>query len=412
METGGVNLVHGFRHWLDDLRHNGGLPSQVDRSEFVVGQDVALSPGAVVFRDEVLELIQYNPSTPQVHNRPLLIVPPQINKFYIMDLTHGRSMIEYAVSRGVQTFAISWRNPGQEQATWDLDTYGTSILDAIDAARAITDSADVNVFGLCAGGITIATVLNHLAATGDDRVHCASFGVTLLDWSDPSMIGAFSTPTVLGLAQRQSRRGVFPGQSMASVFTWMRPNDLIWNYWVNNYLMGNKPKPFDILAWNNDKTNLPAALHSQFLEVFKHNSLTRPGRLTVLGSPIDLSKVEIDTFITGGTTDHITPWRGCYRSTRLFGGKTEFVLAKSGHVQTLVSPVENPRAVHWVGGTPGPDPDDWRAAAEARKGSWWQAWLDWVTERSGPEHAAPRAVGGDSHPPLDPAPGTYVHRQA
>ncbi len=411
-ETAGSNLVSGTRNFVRDLRHNGGLPSQVDRSDFVLGKNIAVTPGAVVFRNEVLELLQYGPQTPKVHQIPVVVVPPQINKYYFMDLSPGRSLTEFAVQKGLQFFAISWRNPGPEQRDWDLDTYGRAIIDALDAVQEITGSHQVHLFGLCAGGITASTVLNHLTDIGDDRVRSVSFGVTLLDWNTRMQAGMMMAPSLLQLAAWKSRSsGVMDGGSMAAVFTWMRPNDLVWNYWVNNYLMGKKPAPFDILAWNSDKTNLPAALHNQFLNMFATNDLAHPRALTVLGSPVDLSQVKVDTYITGGTTDHLTPWRGCYSATQLLGGHCTFVLANTGHIQTLICPAGNPKSKYWVGGDPGPDPDAWKATAEERSGTWWGHWADWVTERSEGEVPAPVELGSAQHPVLGPAPGTYVFDQ-
>ncbi len=413
LETGGGSLVAGVRNMISDLRHNGGLPSQVDRSQFVVGKDVAATPGAVIFRNEVLEVLQYTPQQPSVRRIPVVVVPPQINKYYFMDLAPGRSLIEFALQQGLQVFAISWRNPGKEHRDWNLDTYGQAIIEALDAVQEVTKSEQVNLFGLCAGGITAATVLNHLAAVGDNRVRSVSFGVTLLDWSVRAPVGMMMSGPLLKVATWRSRaKGVMDGQSMASVFTWMRPNDLVWNYWVNDYLMGKKPAPFDILAWNADRTNLPAALHGQFLEMFATNNLARPGEMTVLGTPVDLSTVKIDVYVTGGTTDHLTPWRGCYESAQMFGGDATFVLANTGHIQTLICPPNNPKSRYWVGSEPGVDPDAWKEAAEEHTGSWWENWAEWITERSEGKKRAPAKLGSAAHPVLGDAPGTYVLQQA
>ncbi len=412
-ETGGSNLVAGARNFVSDLRHNGGLPSQVDRSEFVLGKNVAVTPGAVVFRNELLEVLQYGPQTPTVHQIPIVVVPPQINKYYFMDISPGRSLTEFALQRGVQFFAISWRNARAENRDWNLDTYGRAIIDALDAVQEITKSDQVHLFGLCAGGITTATVMNHLTDIGDDRVRSVSFGVTLLDWAVRMQAGMMMSVPLLKLAAWRSRSsGIMDGESMASVFTWMRPNDLVWNYWVNDYLMGKKPAPFDILAWNADKTNLPAALHNQFLDMFATNMLAVPGGVTVLGSPVDLTQVKVDSYITGGTTDHLTPWRGCYASTQLLGGHSTFVLANTGHIQTLICPPGNPKSKYWVGGEPGPDADAWKASAEERTGTWWGHWVDWIVERSHGEKPAPTELGSKAHPVLGAAPGTYVLDQA
>jgi polyhydroxyalkanoate synthase len=413
-ETGGASVGRGLRHLVSDLRHNGGLPRQIDRDAFVVGEDLAVTPGAVVYRDDVLELLQYRPVTEQVRQVPVVVVPPQINKYYFMDLAPGRSLVEYAVSRGQQVFAISYRNPAAEHRDWGLDTYGRSILAALDAVREITGAEHVNLFGLCAGGITTATVLNHLFAIGDgERVRSVSFGVTLLDWSAPAPVGMLSVPALIRFAAWRSRRsGILDGRSLASVFTWMRPNDLVWNYVVNGWLLGNDPPSFDILAWNSDCTNLTGALHGQFLDVFERNALTRPGELTVLGSPVDLSRVTTESYVTGGTTDHLTPWNGCYASARLLGGPATFVLTNTGHIQTLVAPPGSRKSRYWTGPEPGADPDAWRERATEHEGTWWEHWAGWIDERSGPLRPAPGGLGSRAHPPLADAPGTYVLQQA
>jgi len=244
-------------------------------------------------------------------------------------------------------------------------------------------------------------------------VRSVCFGVTLLDWNVKMQAGMMMSPQLLKLAAWRSRSsGIMDGQSTAAVFTWMRPNDLVWNYWVNDYLMGKKPAPFDILAWNADKTNLPAALHNQFLQMFQTNMLAKPNQLTVLGSKVDLSQVKVDAYITGGTTDHLTPWRGCYASSQLLGGHTTFVLANTGHIQTLICPPGNPKAKYWVGGEPGQDPDVWKGSAEERSGTWWGHWADWIIERSEGEKKAPAKLGSRANPVLGDAPGTYVLKQA
>lgn len=413
-ETGGLSVARGMSTFVSDVWHHRGLPRQVRPGAFVVGKDLAVTPGAVVYRDEVLELIQYRPSTGQVRSTPVVVVPPQINKYYFMDLAKGRSLIEFALSRGQQVFAVSFRNPTPQHRDWDLDTYGRSILAALGAARQITGSEQTNLFGLCAGGITVAAVLNHLFETGKgDLVPTVSFGVTLLDWAARAPIGMLSVPALIRFATWRSwRAGVLDGASLASVFTWMRPNDLVWNYVVNNWLMGEEPPPFDILAWNDDATNLPGALHGQFLDIFERNALTRPGGMTVLGSPVDLSRVTTETYITGGTTDHLTPWNGCYDSARLLGGPSTFVLTNTGHIQTLVAPPGNPKARYWTGPEPTVDPDSWRAATTEHQGSWWEHWATWIDERSGPWRDAATDLGSASHRPLTSAPGTYVLQKA
>ena len=310
-ETHGLSLVRGTRSLVRDVVHNGGMPRTVDSSGFELGRNLAATPGAVVYREDVCEVIQYTPSTPEVRSRPVLLVPPQINKYYFMDLAPGRSFIEYQVSQGLTLFAISWRNPGPEQRDWDLDLYAAAVERVIDVVRDIARSEDVNTLSLCAGGILTSAVLNHLAVENDPRVKSASFGVTLLDFSVRAPIGMFRTAPVLSLGRRKSRRaGVLDGGGLGAVFSWLRPNDLVWNYWVNNYLMGKSPPQFDILAWNADSSDLPAALHRQFLDIFEKNALAR-GELEVLGNRVDLSRLSLDTYVTGATTDHLTPWKAC-----------------------------------------------------------------------------------------------------
>jgi polyhydroxyalkanoate synthase len=408
-DTAGRSLLRGTGHMLHDLVRNGGLPRQVDRSAFAVGEDLGISPGAVVHRTDVIEVIQYAPSTPRVRQRPVVIVPPPIGRFYFLDLRPGRSMVEYAVSQGLQVFMISWRNPTKEQADWGLDTYAQGVLDAVDVAREVTGSPDVVTMGLCAGGQVMTTALNHLAADADDRVSAASYAVTLLDFSSRAPLGAFSGPRLLDIARRNSsRKGVISAREMGSVFTWMRPDDLIFNYLVSEWLMGEDPPAFDILAWNADGTNLPARLHEQFLEIFGSNSLIRAGGLTVLGTPVHLSRITVPTFVTGALTDHLTPWDGCYRTTQLLSGPSTFVLSYSGHIQSLVNPPGNPKAHYWTGGEPVPDPQAWRASAERHTGSWWEPWADWLRAHTGDEVPAPAALGSAGHPPLEPAPGSAV----
>ncbi|CAN5703089.1 class II poly(R)-hydroxyalkanoic acid synthase [soil metagenome] len=407
-ETGGASLLLGMRNYLYDVRHNGGMPTQAKRGALRVGVDLAATPGAVIYRDAVCEVIQYQPTTSRVRRRPVILIPPQIGKYYFMDLAPGRSFVEYAVSQGIPMFVISWRNAGPEDRDYNLDVYGASVLRVIDAVRDITDSDQVNTLGLCAGGILTSIVLAHLADIGDIRVHSASFGVTLLDFAEPSPVGIFNLPVIVGQARkRSSKAGVLDARALAVIFNWMRPNDLIWNYWVNNYLLGNDPSVFDILAWNSDGTSLPAALHHQFLKIFNLNLLAT-GDLHVLGGRIDLGKIDIDVFATGAMTDHLTPWKGCYRTTQLMSGDMTFVLSNAGHIASLVNPPGNPKAYYLVGPKPGPDPDAWRAEAREVRGTWWEQWAEWILERSGDDVPAPETLGSEAFPVLESAPGPYV----
>ena len=409
-DTGGASLLRGARHWLDDVRHNGGMPSMVDRRPFKVGTTIATTPGAVVLRNDVLELIQYLPSTTTVRQRPTLVVPPQINKFYVLDLAPGRSFVEHAVSKGIPFFAISWRNPTPEQRDWGLDEYLSATLEAIDATLDIARSDDLNLMSMCAGGLTAACLLGHLAATGDGRVSSAALAVTAIDVSVRSQMNLFaSRPTVAAAIRRSARRGVLDGRAMAQVFAWMRPNDLVWNYWVNNYLLGDLPPAFDVLAWNADTTNLPAKLHAEFLHMFLDNPLVRPGAMTALGSPVDLGAVTCDIYALGALNDHLVPWQGAYQATQLFGGETRFVLSSSGHIQAIVNPPGNPKARYFINPDTVADPSAWLRGATEQVGTWWDDWSAWTLARSGPERRAPSRAGSRRHPPLEPAPGRYVH---
>lgn len=408
-DTGGASVMRGTGQLLHDLRHNGGFPEMADRSGFEVGRNLAVSPGAVVERDEVGEVIQYSPASTAVFARPVLVVPPPIGRFYFLDLAPGRSFVEYASAQGMQVFMLSWRNPSKAQANWDLDTYASRVCSAIDAVREVTGAEDINLMVFCAGGIIASTALSHMAVTGDSRVHSVSYAVTLLDFSKRAPIAAYNSRGLLAFARRRSlRAGIMTSRQMGSAFTLMRPDDLLFNYVVNNYLLGQRPPAFDILAWNADGTNLPGALHAQFLDIFRDNPLVRAGAIEVLGTPLDVSSITVPVFVTGALTDHLTPWRGCYQTTQLVGGESTFVLSYSGHIASLVNPPGNPKAHYWVGGVPGPDPDAWLADAERRTGSWWERWIEWVTPLAGSKHPPSGRLGSDRHPPLDPAPGLYV----
>ena len=408
-ETGGKSLADGTRNFVHDLLHNGGMPTQVNLEPFKKGENLAATPGSVVFRNEILEIIQYTPTTAKVRRRPTLVITPQINKYYFLDLSPGRSFVEFAVNQGIQPFMVSWRNPTSEQGHWNLDSYLEALLEAIDAIRDIAGTEDINTFGFCAGGITMSALLGHLAAIGDERVHAAGFAVTLLDFDVPAMIGMLQSDRLLDAAKARSKsKGVLSGKELARLFAWFRPNDLVWNYWVNNYLMGKPPPSFDILAWNADSTNLPGGLHADFLDIFAHNHLTRPGGLTAIGTPVDLSRVKCDTFVTGALNDHLTPWKGCYRTTQLVGGDCTFVLSNAGHIASLVNPPGNPKSSYFTGAVAGPDPDEWKANAVKHQGTWWEQWAKWIDERSGEERQAPRKLGNKRWPALDPAPGRYI----
>jgi polyhydroxyalkanoate synthase len=411
-QTKGRSLVSGFRHMVDDLRHNGGMPATVDRRPFTVGGNLAVTPGQIVHRTDVFELIQYTPATGATYSRPLVAFPPQINKFYISDIGPGRSLIEHMVGAGIPYFAVSWRNPTAAERAWNLDTYVSACKEAIDVACEITGSPDANVVGMCAGAITMAGLLGHLAATGDPIVNSATFLVAGLDTAAESQIGMLASRAAVEAARASSRRaGYLDGRDLAKVFAWLRPNDLVWNYWVNNYLLGQDPPAFDILYWNADTTRLPAGLHSDFLDLSLSNGLAE-ATLSVLDTPVDLGKVDVDAYVVAASTDHIVPWQAAYRTTQLLGGETEFVLSSSGHIQAIVNPPGNPKSSYRTRpGAPPAQAEAWLNGSEQHAGSWWDHWTAWLATRSGDERPAPAEPGSPQRPPLGPAPGCYVHEQ-
>ncbi|MDV3439634.1 class II poly(R)-hydroxyalkanoic acid synthase [Pseudomonas otitidis] len=409
--TGGLSLINGARHLFDDLLHNNAMPSQVSKHAFEVGRNLATTPGSVVFRNEMLELIQYKPMSEKQYLKPLVIVPPQINKFYIFDLTPEKSFVQYALKNGLQVFAISWRNPDARHREWGLSSYVQALEEATDVCRAITGSKDLNLVGACAGGLTIAALQGHLQAKRQLRkVSSATYLVSLLDSQVETPAALFADEQTLEAAKRRSyQAGVLDGRDMSKIFAWMRPNDLVWNYFINNYLLGRQPPAFDILYWNNDNTRLPAAMHGDMLDLFKHNPLTRPGALEVCGTPIDLKKVTVDSFSVAGINDHITPWESVYRSALLLGGESRFVLSNSGHIQSILNPPGNPKATHLENPTLSSDHRAWYYDAESVVGSWWPKWLEWIQARSGEQRETQVALGNPDYPPMEASPGTYVH---
>ncbi len=410
IDTGGANVPSGLRNLLRDLATPPRVPTMVPPDAFEVGKDLAATPGAVVLRTPVFELIQYRPHTESVHSTPLLIIPPTINKFYIMDIAPGRSMIEYLLSQGLQVFVVSWRNPDARHSKWGLDTYAQAVIEALDTVRAITSADSAHLLGACSGGIIAAMTSAHLAATGrQDELASFTLLVTLLDQTRAGTTGALVDEQTAAAAVAASRlRGYLDGRSLAEVFAWLRPNDLIWNYWVNNYLQGRKPPAFDILYWNADTTRMPAKLHRDFVAIAMNNSLTRPGSATLLGTEIDLGQVQVDSYVVAGSADHICPWKNCYASTQLLGGKSRFVLSTNGHIAALVNPPTNKKSSYQVGEDVPADPDGWRTAATTVPGSWWPDYAQWLAQRSGPQVPAPESFGGGRLRLLGDAPGSYL----
>ena len=410
IDTGGLSLARGGLSLLRDLATPPRIPEMVDTSEFEVGRNIAVTPGAVVLRTEVLELIQYRPQTNQVREVPLLVVPPTINKYYALDLAPGRSIVEYLVRGGQQVFVVSWRNPDARHAGWGLDTYVQEVLGALDAVQRVSGAGQAALLGACAGGIIASVAAAYLAATGQrDRLAAFVLLVTVLDTVQAGTAGALVDRQLAAAAKAMSaRRGYLDGRALAEVFAWLRPGDLIWNYWVNNYLLGKRPPAFDVLFWNADTTRMSARLHADFVDLAMDNKLVTPGALTVLGTPIDVSGVAADAYLVAGIADHITPWQNCYRSTQLLGGKSRFVLSTSGHIAALVNPPGNPKARYQTNNSTPADAADWLSTAETQQGSWWPDLLAWLGDRCGRQQPAPEDLGGGGLRPIIDTPGTYV----
>ncbi len=410
IDTGGLSIVRGLRNFANDMRKAPRLPSMVDSDAFTLGETVAVTPGSVVYRDEVFELLLYTPQTETVFTVPLLMVPPVINKFYIYDIAPGRSMIEYFVKQGHQVFAISWRNPTAEQRDWGFDTYGQAILDALDVVSKITGTKQAHVQASCSGGMLAAMVTAHLTAIGQaDRIASLTLMVTVLDQYHAGFAAAAIDEETANLAIKMSaRKGYLDGNSLAEMFAWLRPSDLVWRYWVNNYIEGKSPAAFDVLYWNADTTRMAAALHRDMVLMGLHNALATPGAVSILGTPVDLSTITLDTYIVAGIADHISPWQACYRSARLLtGSDLRFVLSSNGHIAALVNPPGNPKATFHVGTNDQEDPAKWLKASEKKSDSWWPDFTAWLGERSG-ELVAPAVLADSGTKVIEPAPGKYV----
>ena len=413
IDTGGMSAVRGVRNLVKDMSSSPRVPSMVDRSAFVVGKDLAGSPGAVVLRTPVFELLHYAPTTPQVRTEPLLIVPPTINKFYVLDLAPERSVIEHLVASGQQVLVMSWRNPDARHSKWGLDTYVQAILEAMAATGEICGVRRTHVLAACSGGLLASMAASHLEQTDRlDLLASLTLLVTVIDQARAGTTGALVDEAVAEAAINASRRkGYLDGNKLAEVFAWLRPQDLIWNYVVNNYLTGQQPPAFDILAWNADTTRMTARLHADFIGMSLDNSMVRPGGVNVLGTDVDLKKVTVDNYVVAGVADHLCPWQSCYRSTQLLGGESRFVLSTSGHIAALVNPPGNPKSsFHATVApvTPDTDAEVWQGMAQQVKGSWWPDYVQWLTDRSGEPVDAPAELGSTVHRVLESAPGSYV----
>jgi len=414
VDSGGESLWRGFKNFFEDLVQNRGLPSQVKKSAFKVGENLARTPGAVVFRNPLVELIQYAPTTANVRKRPLVITPPQINKYYAMDLSPDKSMVQFLLNSGIQTFCVSWRNPTAEQRDWGLDTYVSALDEAVDAVRDIASIDDITMMGSCSGGITASAYLGTLAGRNERKIKNIVLAVCVLDTATTgdSAFGSLVTPETMRAAKEASRlRGVLDGHDLARMFAWMRPNDLIWNYWVNNYLLGKEPPAFDILFWNADTTRLPARLHSDYLDLYFTNPFVNPKKLSLNGTAIDMARVKVDSYVVAGVTDHITPWKSVYQTAKIMGDDTIFILSNSGHLQSLLNPPGHQKASFATGPLEQAGPDAFLAGSKKHAGSWWLHWREWLYERSDDEVPAPAALGNARHRADVPAPGTYVFDQ-
>ncbi|MFI5500744.1 PHA/PHB synthase family protein [Nocardia asteroides] len=409
IDTGGGSAISGIRQLVDDLSGEPYIPSMVDQSAFRVGVDLGVTPGAVVLRTPMFELIHYRPQTETVREAPLLVVPPTINKFYVLDLAPGRSLIEFLVRQGQQVFLVSWRNPDARHSKWGFDAYTAALSDAFGAVDEITGHGATHVLAACSGGLLAAMAAARGAAAGHDRLASLSLLVTMIDQARDDAFGAMIDEQTAAAATAKSRRmGYLDGKQLARVFAWLRPGDLVWNYWVNNYLQGRTPPAFDILFWNADTTRMTAKLHHEFIDAAIGNKLAKPGGVTVGGTEIDLKTVTVDSYVVAGSADHICPWENCYRSSRLLGGKVRFVLSTNGHIAALVNPPGNRKSSYRVGDDTSLDPAEWQRTAITEEGSWWPDYARWLADRSGALKPAPTALGSVEHRPLESAPGSYV----
>ena len=408
MESGGESLQEGMKNLLADMEK--GRISMTDESAFEVGRNVAVSPGSVVFESDLLQLIQYRPTTDKVHERPLVMVPPCINKFYIMDLQPENSLVKYAVDQGHTVFMVSWRNVNKQHAKVTWDDYIAELIDALEEARRITKTKDINALGFCIGGTLVCSALAVLEKRGKDFVQSLTLLTTLLEFSEVGDIRVYIDENFVGKREKQlAKGGLVPGQELAGAFSSLRANDLVWSYVVNNYLKGKQPPAFDLLYWNADATNLPGPMYSYYLRnTYADNKLCRPDALKMLGEPVSLKRVKMPTFVFAAREDHIVPWKGGYASARTLGGDVTFVLGASGHIAGTINPASKNKRSYWLNGRMPADADKWFAEAKERPGSWWSEWSKWLKPHGGKLVPARKQLGGGRRKPIEPAPGSYA----
>jgi polyhydroxyalkanoate synthase len=418
LETKGESITQGLLHLWQDVQQ--GHVSQTDESVFEVGRNVATTEGAVVFENELFQLIEYKPLTDEVHETPFLFVPPCINKYYILDLQPDNSLIRWTVGQGHRLFVMSWRNPDESLAakTWD-DYIDDGSIRAIEVVREITGADKLNTLGFCVGGTILATALAVLAARGQQPAASVTLLTTLLDFSETGVLDLFIDEPAVQLReatigpQSPNRCGLLKGQELATTFSFLRPNDLVWNYVVGNYLKGEAPPPFDLLYWNSDSTNLPGPMLCWYLRnTYLENNLKVPGKLTVCGEKVDLGTIDAPVYVYGSREDHIVPWTGAYASTALLAGNKRFVLGASGHIAGVINPPAKKKRSFWTSTTTPKDPQRWFAGATENPGSWWTDWAAWLAPLSGKQIAAPKTVGSRKHKRIEPAPGRYVKQKA
>ena len=412
-ESKGESVKAGFENLLADMR-KGGL-TITDESAFEVGKNVAVSEGAVIFENELFQLIQYAPLTDQVASRPLVIVPPCINKFYILDLQPENSFVRFAAGQGQTVFLVSWRNPDAScgHVTWD-DYLAQGACKAIEVSLAVSGADKVNAVGWCVGGTILSSALAVMRARGDESVASLTLLTTMLDFRDPGDLGVFIDEQ--GVAKREQtigQGGIYPGSELGFVFQTLRANDLIWPNVINNYLKGKSPEAFDLLYWNADATNLPGPMYAWYLRnMYFENNLRVPGKLTMCGTPVDLGVIDLPSYVLATQEDHIVPWRSAYQTTQLVGGKSQFVLGASGHIAGVINPASKNKRSYWTDGQQGDDAQAWLASATETPGSWWNHWIKWLSPKGGKAVAARRKLGNRKYPVIEPAPGRYVKVRA